>query len=400
MIDSKNKAKVIFHIDMNMFFCSVAVIDHPQLKGKAFAIGRSNTTKGVISTASYEARKYGIHSAMPQSEALRIKPDLIIVEANFNSIKDYHYKFINVIRDYTKIIEVASIDEVYADMTEVSKNRSPIEVAKEIQHRLVKMYHLPCSIGIAPTLFLAKMASDMKKPLGLTIIRKRDAILKLGNLSVKDIYGVGKKTWPRLIENNIKTINDFLNEENKDLIIELVGNNTYNYVIESIKGNTSNIVNPDRYAKNESISTSQTYDNYLVSVSDVLFELRKMTLNMIERIKKKKFLTKTISITLRDRNFYTITRSKTIDFTDDFYIIFDVVSDLVESNYKSEPLRLVGVGFSNLRDKNEVFMEDYNLFTYESILQKRLKINDIIESINQKYNEHIIDIGIKKEEND
>ena len=215
-MSNKNNAKIIFHIDMNMFFCSVAVIKNPSLKGKAFAIGRPNTTKGVLSTASYEARKYGIKSAMSTAEALKIKPDLIIVGADGELIREYHNKFVKLIKEYSKLVEVASVDEVYADMTEISKHRHPLEIAKEIQTRLVKEYHLPCSIGIGPTLFLAKMASDMKKPLGLVVLRKRDKEEKLYPLSVSDIYGIGKKTWPLLIENDIKTIGDFFEISNKE----------------------------------------------------------------------------------------------------------------------------------------------------------------------------------------
>ena len=120
-----SNVKIIFHIDMNMFFCSVAVINNPSLKGKAFAVGRENTRKGVVSTASYEARKYGIHSAMPLIEAYRLLPNLIVVNPQFEEYKKYHRLFINLIKEYTDIIEVASIDEVYADITEISKRIPP-----------------------------------------------------------------------------------------------------------------------------------------------------------------------------------------------------------------------------------------------------------------------------------
>ena len=262
--------KVIFHIDMNMFFCSVAIVKNKALKGKPFVIGRSGTNKGVISTASYEARALGIHSGMSLNDALRIKSDLIVVSVDYKTIKQYHYYFINLIEDYTNIIEIASIDEVYADMSELCKIRNGIEVAKEIQKRLLDEYNLPCSIGIAPTMFLAKMASDMKKPLGLVIIRKKDSYNMLKDLSVKDIYGIGKKTYPLLIENGIKTIGDFFKEENKSKIIELTSENTYEYVISHVLGNSSNQVNSNRYVKNKSISVENTYDQHLRTDTDIL----------------------------------------------------------------------------------------------------------------------------------
>ena len=397
-MDDKKNLKIIFHIDMNMFFCSVAVIKKPSLKGKAFAIGRENTTKGVISTASYEARKYGIHSAMSLSEAFSIKPDLIVVESDFEMIKFYHNKFINLIKEYSRLVEVASVDECYADMTDISKYRHPLDVAKEIQYRLVHEYKLPCSIGIAPTLFLAKMASDMKKPLGLVVLRKRDKKELLYPLSVKEIYGVGKKTWPRLIDNGILTIADFDNPINKDKILALVGENTYLYVINAINGKSSNEVMPQRYAKNESISESQTYDTYLISETDILVEMRKMTKSLIARIANKNLMTKTITITLRNKDFKTFTRSKTIEYTNDFYEIFDIVCDLVEENYKGEEIRLVGVGLSNLKDKDEVLKEEYNLFTYESIIEREANLKKLISKLKAEYGDSFINIGIKDNE--
>lgn len=397
-MSNKNKVKIIFHIDMNMFFCAVAVINHPSLKGKAFAIGRENTTKGVISTASYEARKYGIKSAMPLSEAFKLKPDLIVIESNFEAISYYHRKFVDLIKEYSPLVEVASVDEVYADMTQISQVRDPILVAKEIQARLVKEYKLPCSIGIGPTLFLAKMASDMKKPLGLVVLRKRDKISKLYPLKIEDIYGLGKKRYPLLLEKGINTIADFENPHNKQTIIDLIGLSSYNYVIDAINGKSSDEVKPKRYAKNESISSMQTYDNYLVTLVDILDEMHKMAKDLVKRLVSSAFMTKTITITLRNRDFKMITRSKTIDYTDDFYYIFDIISDLLEDNYhEGEEIRLVGVGFQNLKNKDEVLQEEYNLFTFESFLERENNLKKLVNDFKSKFGSNAIKLGIKDE---
>lgn len=389
--------KVIFHIDMNMFFCSVAIIKNKALKGKPFVIGRSGTNKGVISTASYEARALGIHSGMSLNDALRIKSDLIVVSVDYKTIKQYHYYFINLIEDYTNIIEIASIDEVYADMSELCKIRNGIEVAKEIQKRLLDEYNLPCSIGIAPTMFLAKMASDMKKPLGLVIIRKKDSYNMLKDLSVKDIYGIGKKTYPLLIENGIKTIGDFFKEENKSKIIELTSENTYEYVISHVLGNSSNQVNSNRYVKNKSISVENTYDQPLRTDTDILYELRNETKELITKLNKNGYLTKTIGITLRDSSFKTISRSRTIEYTNNFYDIFKVISNLFYDNYdETKQYRLCGVTFSNLKDKSEVLKEEYNLFTYLDFAEKDEALKEAIKKIEDKYGLDLISIGIKK----
>lgn len=389
----QNKAKIIFHIDMNMFFCSVAVIKYPNLKGKAFAIGRDNTYKGVISTASYEARKFGIHSAMPIADALKIKPDLIILNSDFPMYQKYHNKFISLIKEYTNIIEVASIDEVYADMSEISMRIHPVELAKLIQTRLVKEYKLPSSIGIAPTLFLAKMASDIKKPMGIVVLRKREVEQILYPLSVKEIFGIGKKTWPILIKEGINTIADFMNLENKKKIINILGERQYEGVYNAILGNSSNVVDPDRYSSSLSFSISNTYDNHLSNYDDILYKLLELTKELYKKLKSEEYLTKTITITLRDENFKTINRSKTIEYTDDLYDIEDTISDLFESNYIGQTLRLLGVGFFNLKKQSEVEIE-YNLFTYQSIIEKEEKIKEIMKEYNKKYGNDFIKIGI------
>lgn len=386
----ENHAKIIFHIDMNAFFCSVAAIMYPHLRGTAFAIGRENTYKGVISTASYEARALGIHSAQPIAEAYKIKPDLRIVHIDYSIYYDYHKKFINLIKEYTNIIEVASIDELYADMTEASKKKHPIVLAKEIQLRLLNQYKLPCSIGIAPTLFLAKMASDMKKPLGLTVIRKREVKEILYPLSVKEIFGIGKKTFPKLIEKGINTIGDFMNPNNKELIINTVGENIYNYAYNHILGNSSNVVDPFRYDESKSISTSETFDVPLVSFDEILIELRRMTKDVYRRMIKENYFTKTINLTLRDTNFNTITRQETLnEYTDSYDEIFDILTELLEKNIADKNYRLIGVGLSNLVKESKL-PKEYNLFTLADTSNKEIVIDNLINDFQAKFGKNAL----------
>ena len=207
------------------------MIKNPRLKGKAFAIGRENTTRGVLSTASYEARKYGIHSGMPLIEALLKLPSLIVVYYGYELYSEYSKKFFKLLKEYVKDIEQTSIDEGYLDVTDITLkvNRHPVDLAKEIQARALKELELPCSIGIAPTLYLAKMASDMKKPLGITVLRIRDVKEKLKEVSVSDIFGLGKKTYPLLIDKGIKTIGDFMDPNNKDQIISIISETSYHH---------------------------------------------------------------------------------------------------------------------------------------------------------------------------
>ncbi len=390
MLKKENQVKIIFHIDMNAFFCSVACILNPFLRGKPFAIGRENSYKGVVSTASYEARAYGIHSAMPLSVAYKLKPDLMVVSVDYKYYQYYHNKFVELIKKYTNIIEVASIDEVYADMTEASLSKHPLVIAKEIQARLLKEYNLSCSIGIAPTLFLAKMASDIKKPLGVTVLRKRDIEKILYPLSVKEIYGIGKKTYPKLIENGINTIGDFMNEENFYKIVNLIGENQFYSSYNNLKGLSSNIVNPNRYSESNSISTSMTYDIALISEAEILYELRKMTREIHSKMIHDGYFTKTISIVLRDTDFQTISRQKTLDkYTDDFLIIFETVQELLEENFLDKGYRLIGVGLNNLVDKDHI-PKEYNLFNVLSYDQREDIINNLINNFQSKYGEKVL----------
>ncbi|MCI9654119.1 MAG: DNA polymerase IV [Acholeplasmatales bacterium] len=382
----QNNAKIILHVDMNAFFCSVACLLNPALRGKVFAIGRENSYRGVISSASYEARALGIHSAMSLKEAYTLVPDLIVVSIEYSYYTYYHHQFLHILQQYSSLVQVASIDEAFIDITELSKTRHPLVIAKEIQLRILKEVGLSCSIGIAPTLFLAKMASDLKKPLGITVLRKRDVQTILYPLSVSDIFGIGKKTYPILINNNIKKISDFMNLENRNKILDLIGPTSYHNTYESILGNSTNIVDPNRRSESESISTSQTFDQIIQSQIEVLYELRKMTLELMNKLRKRKYYTKTITIVLRNVDFKTITRSKSINYTDDFDEIYDTIVDLVEEHYKDEPLRLLGVGLSNLKEYHTL-PKEYNLFTIPNVEEKQVTISKLIKEYQNKYGE-------------
>ena len=393
----KNEAtnKVIFHIDMNAFFCTVAEIKDPSLRGKAFAIGRKESLKGVISTASYEARKYGIHSAMPLKEAYRLLPSLLVIDGDYKEYSKYHKLFVKMIKEYTSLIEVASIDELYADMTEVVKSIHPVVLAKLIQYRLLKELNLKASIGIGSTLFYAKMASDMKKPLGLTIITKKNYKDLLYPLSVADIFGIGKKTFPKLIDAGIKTIKDFMDLENKDKIISIVGENTYLYGVSHIEGNSSNIVDPNRYGDSQSISTMVTFDIYKTTKTEVLYEARLELKDIYKRLIKEEYVAKSVILTLRDDLFNTISRRKTLkEYSNDFDIFNTLLEDLVEEYFKEgKNYRLIGVGFSNMIKKSEL-KEEQNLFNFDN---KKEKIEEIMKEINSKYSDKLIWVKERKD---
>lgn len=366
----------------------MAEIYNPALRNTAFAIGRENSTYGVISTASYAARKYGINSGMPLAVAYKKLKTLNVVSLPYQYYLDYHYKFINLLKEYSNLIEVGSIDEAYIDVTELAQKRHPLVIAKEIQTRLLKEYHLPCSIGIATTLYLAKMASDLEKPLGLTVLRNKDVKDKLFGLPVKDIFGIGRKTYPKLEELGIKTIGDFLATKNQNSVLKVISAEYYEEIKANFKGQSRNTILPLHEEDNLSISTMSTYDRRLIGEEEILFELSVLTKDIHKKLLAKNYYTKTISITLRNTEFKTISRSRTLtDYTNSYQVIFEVITDLLQANYHNETLRLLGVGFSNLIKGELMKEEEYNLFTALNRQDKETVIENVMENIKDKYGE-------------
>lgn len=367
----KKDIKIIFHIDLNAFFASCAVIKEPYLKDKVFVVGGSSTSRrGVISTASYAARKLGIHSAMSIIDALSIYPKLVIVPLNFSLYHKYSQIFFNHLKKYSSIVLEGSIDEAYVDMTEASKTRHPLELAKEIQRTLLEEHQLPCSIGIASTLFLAKMASDMQKPLGITVLRKKDIVSKLFPLPIKDMYGIGKKTYPKLEAIGIQTIGDFTKREHKSIILNVMSEQSYDAYIEHIMGHSSDEIDPKRYAIPKSISNETTL-NYNMDSSDAIFKIMEELLEHThERLTHEELVTKTVGIRLRTHEFETINRSTTfLEHTDDYYLIHEAIEQLFEIHYNQKPMRLIGVFFNQVILKRDL-KKDINLFNYQEMTKR------------------------------
>src|SRR3990170_2253311 len=196
----------ILHIDMDAFFASVEQKRHPELTGKPIVVGGSGdpTKRGVVSTASYEARKFGIHSAMPLRTAYKLCPDAIFLPVDYEEYSKVSEKIKTILAEFTPIIEDVGIDEAFLDITQIDK--PPDETAKEIKRRIRDETDLSCSIGIAPNKLLAKIASDMQKPDGLTIITEADIVTKIWPLPVRKLWGVGPKTEAFLKSKDIETI--------------------------------------------------------------------------------------------------------------------------------------------------------------------------------------------------
>ena len=316
--------KVIAHIDLNAFFARAEEIRDPSLANKPVAIGHDGRG-GIVSTCSYKAREFGVHSAMPMFQAKQLCPSLIIKPVDFRYYWALSATFIKIIKRYTKIVEIASVDECFADFTEPTKKvRDVPSYFRKLQNDLYKETGLMCSIGVASSKFLAKMGSDYKKPMGLTIIRKRDIPKILYPLSLDKMFGVGKKTAPKLREIGVKTIGDLakLCNENDPKCQEILGK-FFNVVKDWLNGNGSDEVVTEKWDP-KSIGNSSTFMHDTSSIEEIKEMFENLSKEVSERAIKEDKIGSTIQIVVKESDFKMHNKSITIDSpTNKWNVIFN-----------------------------------------------------------------------------
>ncbi len=390
----KKKYRIIFHVDLNAFFASCEMAEDESLVKIPLGIG-GRGDRGVLTTANYVARKFGVSSGMNLVEAKRLCPNLLTLPVNFSLYNKYSQIFFNLLAEYSEIIEKGSIDEGYLDMTNLNEEIHPLDIAREIQERLLKEYKLPVSIGIAPNMFLAKMASNMKKPLGITVLRKRDIENKLWPLPIEKMYGIGKKTYPNLKLIGINTIGELVKYENKKKLKLVLGNRIEEF-IDKAKGIDNRVVNPERHVEYKSIGTTQTYSTDIYDYQEAITKFVDLTKKVVNRLIADESIIKTINIQVRYNDFSQINRSKTLDFyTDNFYEVYQVVEQLFDDNQSDLPIRLLGVSVSNLKPSGNNFRQ-INIFNVSKEATKEEKVINILNNINETYGNKIIKKGIKR----
>lgn len=355
-------AKVIFHIDINAFFASAHIALDPSLQGKPVAA--CHVVKGfVVTSASYEARKRGVKSAMLMTQAKLICPELIVVHVDFDLYEDLSQKFIDLITSYSPLVEPGSVDEVYVDFTETIKNyKRPLDLAIEIQKRVYEELKLPVNIGIAPNKFLAKMGSDMNKPLGITVIRKREVEAKIWPLPIEDMFGIGRKTVPRLHKVGIFTIGDLANAP-FGVLRNIFGNRTQIY-IDLATGTGSDIIDTDTTAK--SIGHSLTYSKPIHELDELKTEILNQIIDLEKRAKDTNVKAKTIQFAIRFEDMITVARSLTLDYyINDKEDIFERVMGLYtefEGKHEVSGVKFLSVSLSNIKSIDQI-EEQLSLFT-------------------------------------
>ncbi|MGT2888093.1 DNA polymerase IV [Streptococcus didelphis] len=353
-------SRKIIHIDMDAFFAAVEVRDNPKLKGKPVIIAkdpRESGGRGVVSTCSYEAREFGVHSAMSAKEAYERCPQAIFISGNYQKYRQVGQEVRQIFKRYTDILEPMSIDEAYLDVTENKLGiKSAIKIAKLIQHDIWKELHLTCSAGVSYNKFLAKLASDFEKPYGLTLVLPEDALSFLSNLPIEKFHGVGKKSVEKLHDMGVYKGEDLLKVPEMTLIDHFgrFGFDLY----RKARGVSHSKVKPNRIRK--SIGSERTYAKLLYTDEDIKAEIAKNAKRVSEIMAQNDKLGKIVILKVRYSDFTTLTKRISLDYdTRDFERINQVACDIYDSLEENPAgIRLLGVTMTGLNGENQNIILD------------------------------------------
>ena len=330
---------------MDQFFAAVEQRDHPELRGKPIAVGH-DAERGVVSTASYEARRFGVHSAQSIQVAKRLCPQLIIVEPHFQKYKEVSALLHEIFHDYTDLIEPISLDEAFLDVTENKKSiELGVDIAREIKQRIRETTGLTASAGVSYCKFLAKVASDWRKPDGLTVIHPDKALDFISQLKIEKIWGVGQKTAEKMHRMGIFTGLDLRNTSLSRLTQEFGKMGQVFYDFSRGIDNRPVISEWER----KSVSCEQTFESDISENAAVIIHLYHTVLELVRRIEKNNFEGRTLTLKVKFRDFQQITRSITVDHVlrtkDEILPLAKQLMQQVE--FHLHPIRLLGLGVSN-----------------------------------------------------
>ncbi len=387
-------SRIIFHIDMNAFFASCEISENPELKGKPVVIAHDDPfQRSIIVSPSYEARKYGIKAPMRVKEAFELCKNIVVVEPDYELYVSYSRKFYHYLLTITKNVQMASIDEAFLDVTDL--NCDYVELAKKMQTELYEKYNLPSSIGIAPNKFLAKMASDMKKPMGITILRKREIDKLLWPLKVSDMIGVGKKTAPKLNAIGIKTIGDLANFKNKELLVKTVGEQSAKYLVELANGIDDSIVDSEIHEDFQSVSNAHTFIDIEYDIKEIKRIIKLISGSLSNSLEKNNYKAKTIGLRVRDINNYTITKSKSIEEgISNEYEIYDILEDLFDDYCDADiGIRYVCGYCQRTFKAKEVKQRQLSLFDDLNEIEKEEELKKILSNVNKRFGKDTIKKG-------
>ena len=340
----------IIHVDMDAFYASVEQRDNPELRGKPIAVG-GGSSRGVVAAASYEARKFGVRSAMSGYLAKKKCPELIFVRPRFECYREVSYQIRKIFLDYTDLVEPLSLDEAYLDVTINKKgNPSATMIAKEIRQRIFETTGLTASAGISINKFIAKVASDYNKPNGQKTVNPDEVLEFLENLAIGKFYGVGKVTQEKMYQLGIFTGADLKAKSVEYLTDHFGKSGAYYYHV--VRGIHNSAVKPDRIVK--SVGTEHTFFENLVSEVFMIEKLDDISKELDKRLKKKKIAGKTITLKIKYSDFTVQTRSKTLPYyISDRALIMETVKELLYQEKIKDSVRLLGISLANLNNEEK-----------------------------------------------
>lgn len=373
--------KTWFHIDLDAFFASVEQRNNPSYRGKPVVVGGlPGDRRAVVSTASYEARKYGIHSAMPLVTAVKLCPNAIFIRGNYKLYADVSKQIMQIFYSYSPTVIQMSIDEAFIDMTGTEKLfGKPEDAALKIKNEIKEKLNLTVSIGISSSMYCAKIASGFKKPNGLTIIPNGDEEKFMLSLPIEKLWGVGTKT-----QEHLKSCGFFSNldiyKKPLNFLITIFGENTGTFLYNAVRGNKDLIFGKE--AKSHSISVERTFEYDLTEHYVIETALMELSQILLRRLYSENFKSRTVAVKIRYENFTTVSVQETSDLpimnADD---LFERSKKLFYKKYvDGKGIRLLGLSLENLEDKNLPFQTEL----FGSKNQKKAKLEKAIFELERK----------------
>lgn len=353
----------ILHVDMDAFYASVEILDKPHLKDFPVIVGGNPKSRGVVCAANYIAREFGVHSAMPLSQAINLCPKAVFLSVRMDRYKQISKIIQNIFNNYSLDVQPLSLDEAWIDVTH-NKLEIPSAtwVAQAIKKDVLEATGLTCSIGVSYNKFLAKIASDYNKPNGIYVIPPNKAMEFLSTLAIRKIPGVGKVTEKQLLKENLKTVGDLQSLSREELYLRFgrLGKSLYNRSrgIDHSKVKVS--------TKSKSISVENTFSTNTNNIEDLRLVLKRLVSRLFERTKQKHSIGKTLNLKIKFYDFEQITRSfacdtKGLDSESILELFLNKVKHIVHIEYPNKLIRLVGIGISNLvsEEKNSSSLLEY-----------------------------------------
>ncbi len=381
MYEKIKKGKIIIHLDMDAFYPAVEILDNPELRSKPVIVG-GITKRGVVSSASYVARKYGVHSAMPMLQALKLCPSGIFLPVRMARYKELSHKIFEIFQRFTPLVEPLSIDEAFLDITGTERLLGePVSAAKSIKKTVFDETGLTVSAGVAPSKFVAKIASDMNKPDGLTFVSLEGLEAFLDPLPVSRMWGAGKVTQEKFERYNIKTFKDLKKYPVKALE-KLFGKNGLRMHYLAM-GMDDRDVETEHEIK--SIGHEETFIEDITGIDTSEKHLLELAMKSAERMRHNHFKGKTITLKVKYNDFTQVTRSLTFDnYTDDGMVMYTAVKKLLKkTEIEKIPVRLLGVAMSGLI--TGCTTQQLSIFQENNEKVKSDKLNKAIDILHDKF---------------